>query len=116
MPTINTSTKVNIVIEQETDFTAYIDLVDANGAPKDFSNYIANTTVAKLKKHYLSSNSIDLSVSYGSSNGTLTVTLDDQLTSNIESGKYVYSIKVRDSSNNFIRLVEGLAIITPEVS
>ena len=50
------------------------------------------------------------------SNGQLILSLTPAQTSNIVAGRYVYDTELVDAANSVIRLMEGIATVTPEVT
>jgi hypothetical protein len=105
------SVKSNILIEQGATFIEIIDLLDANGNPIPTLGMSAN---AALKKWYTSSNVTILSTALA--NGSLTVSLTANQTANLWFGRYVWDAYLTDVSNNVIRLVEGVATVSPGVT
>ena len=104
--------KVNIVIDQGTDFTTDINVTDDAGDPVDLSTY---TGAAQMRKHFTSTNSFAFSVT-ASSVGVVTLSMNNSVTANITAGRYVYDCELTDSSNTVSRLVEGIVTVTPNVT
>ena len=93
------------------DFSVSTEILWANGDARDLSTY---SLVGKLRKHYLSSNSVSLDCS---SNGhVLTIGLSGNTSSAMAAGKYVYDVSGTGESNTNFRLVEGMVLVTPRVS
>lgn len=107
------ATKANLLIDQGTTFNTVIALTDENGDTFDLTNY---TGYSQIRKHYTSSNAVSFSVTLGGINGTVTLALSANQTSNMSSGRYVYDVELRDSSNNVVRVLEGIVTVTPEVT
>lgn len=107
------ATKANITIDQGTTFSTTISLTNDNGEPIDLSGY---TGQSQMRKHYTSSNSVSFTVSLGSVNGTVSLSLTPAQTANLTPGRYVYDVEITSSSNVVSRIVEGIATITPEVT
>lgn len=105
------ATKANISIDQGTTFTTEILLTDDNGDPLDLSAYTAN---AQIRKTYTSLTSVPFSTNLIS--GQITLSLSANASGNLESGRYVYDVVVRDNSNNLTRVVEGIVTINPQVT
>jgi hypothetical protein len=105
----------NLYIDQGTDFSAVIDVVDANGDAVDLTGY---TVAAQIRKTYGSSSataSFTATVSNAAS-GKITLTLTDTVTAAIDSGRYVYDVNVTSSGGTVTRVIEGQAVITPGVT
>jgi len=105
----------NLYIDQGTDFSAVIDVVDANGDVVDLTGY---TVAAQIRKTYGSSSataSFTATVSSAAS-GKITLTLTDTVTAAIDAGRYVYDVNVTSSGGTVTRVIEGQAVITPGVT
>lgn len=103
--------KVNLIIDQGTTFQAVIALTDENNEPLITSGY---TIRGQIRKHYLSANSLPFNI--GLSNGSAILILTPAETSSLAAGRYVYDVELVDQSNQVVRLVEGIATVTPEVT
>jgi len=106
------ATKLNLFIDQGTDFSTSIEVTDEANLPVDLSTY---TTRASMRKHYTSSTAYSFGVS-GNSNGIITITMSSNTSSNIVSGRYVWDLEVVSSGNVVSRIVEGIVTINPEVT
>lgn len=116
------ATYEDISINQGTDTTVRLELVDENGATKNLTNY---SVLAKLKKTYNSTDSADI-VSFSAqiptpaSNGIINLTLTNAQTDAMKTGRWVYDCEIsfNDSDGNEIieRILEGKATITPSVT
>lgn len=106
------ATKLNLFIDQGADFTTTIEVADEDGTPIDLSTY---TGRAQMRKHYTSSTYKAFAVS-GSSNGTITVSMNSATTSNIAGGRYVWDLEMVSGGNVVSRIVEGIVTINPEVT
>lgn len=116
------ATYEDISIDQGTDTTVKLELVDENGAAKNLTNYQVE---AKLKKTYNSTDSADI-VTFSSqipspaTNGIINLTLTNTQTDTMKTGRWVYDCEISftDSSGNEIieRILEGKATITPSVT
>jgi len=107
------SVKVNIVIEQNSNFSLDYSLNDPFGNPLDLTGY---TFVGKIKRHYLSANSIPLQITISNNIMTISLTANQTSSDVLDAGRAVYDIQGISSSNVSSRLIEGLATISPGVS
>tara|TARA_B100001113_G_scaffold315525_1_gene281802 strand:- start:1626 stop:1955 length:330 start_codon:yes stop_codon:yes gene_type:complete len=107
------ATRVNIVIDQGTDFETSVNLTDATGAQLDMTGM---TAAAQIRKHHTSSNSTAFGTSLANTTGTLTLTLNNSVTSSLTAGRYVYDVELTDSSSKISRILEGIVTVTPEVT
>lgn len=108
-------TKANITVDQGTDFSTTITVTDENGTTQDLTGY---TGAGQIRKHYLSENPVDFTLSFGTprTDGLVTMSLTRTQTANLEAGRYVYDVELTSSGNSTIRLVEGIVTVTPQVT
>jgi len=107
--------KANIVIDQGSDFTAEIQLLDSDGDPYDLSNH---TITGSMRKNYASSTAVDFVCTprQDPTTGFMFVSLDNTVTEDIEPGRYLYDVVVEDAIGTRTRVVEGIATITPGIT
>lgn len=103
--------KVNLLIDQGTTFQAVVDLRADNGDPLNIQGYIFR---GQMRKHYQSVNKIDFGIA--ADTGVLILFLTAQETANLAAGRYVYDVEMVDTSNQVIRLLNGIVTVTPEVT
>ena len=104
----------NLYIDQGTDFSITVDVTDSAGAVQDLTGYSAS---AQIRKTYSSSSvSATFATSISEAAGQVTITLTDTQTNSIDSGRYVYDLIVTSGSGTITRVIEGQAIITPNVT
>lgn len=106
------ATKLNLFIDQGTDFYTTIEVEDENGVPIDLSSY---TGRAQMRKHYTSSNYYSFEVN-GDVNGKITVWMGSETTANIAGGRYVWDLEMVSEDDKVSRIVEGIVTINPEVT
>jgi len=116
------ATYEDISIDQGTDTTIRLELVDENGAVKDLTNHLV---AAKLKKTYNSTDSADIvtfsaQIPTPASDGIINLSLTNAQTDAMKTGRWVYDCEIsfNDSDGNEIieRILEGKATITPSVT
>jgi hypothetical protein len=105
------ATKANITIDQGATFNTQILLTDDAGNALDLSGY---TGESQIRKWYTSNAHTDFTVSLVT--GAINLSLTSNTTANLNSGRYVYDVIVKDGSNNVTRVVEGIVTVTPRVS
>jgi hypothetical protein len=105
----------DLTIDQGTDFETTFDLVGDDGSPLNITNFVFT---GQIRKSYYSTNpTANLSITIVSANnGNTVIRLNAANTANIISGRYVYDIKMKDSSNLVSRVVEGIVTVTPQVT
>ena len=104
--------KVNLVVDQGSDFLAIFTVSDQYGSPMDFTGYSA---ISQIRKHYTSSNSVTMDISLAA-NGDVTMEMSANTTALLEPGRYVYDIEVTSAGDVRTRIVEGIVTVTPEVT
>ena len=107
------STKANIVIEQNSDFSVPITLTnDDSGEPLVITGFTAN---ASLRKYYTASNVVLFDTNLV--DGCLTISMNAANTANIAAGRYVYDVLLHNTPANVTsRLVEGIVTVLPGVT
>ena len=98
----------NIFIDQGATFSHNFAITTANNEA-----YITTGSVVtgSMKKNYTAANSASFTVA--ASNGSVTFSLDANTTASLVAGRYVYNIIM--TGNTVIRLLEGIATVTPGV-
>lgn len=103
--------KVNLIVDQGTNFNTIIELTDENNDPLNVTGYSAS---GQIRKHPGSNTAVSFTTNL--SNGYLTISLSHAQTSNIVPGRYSYDVELTDASNVRIRIIEGIVTVTPEVT
>jgi len=104
----------NIYIEQGATFSTSITLDDVYGEAYNLVGYTANS---QIRKSYYSANATaTFSTAINSNTGSITLNLTAAATANIAAGRYVYDTKITDQSNNVLRILEGIAEVSPSVT
>jgi len=104
-----------LTVDQGSSFDTNIDLVADDGAAINVTNYVFS---GQIRKSYYSSNSTaNLTITVvNAANGNVNISLNAATTTNIKAGRYLYDIKMTDTSNTVTRIVEGIITITPQVT
>lgn len=107
--------KANIVIDQGTDFSATINVSDAEN---EVYNLIGFTVAAQMRKNYASSTATTFSATHNGVGGQISLTLDKSITSDLDPGRYLYDIKIsrNDGSLSTVRVIEGIVTVTPGIT
>jgi ribosomal protein S1 len=104
-----------LTVDQGSTFESTIDLVTDDGAVINVAGYVFT---GQIRKSYYSTNptaNLTLTI-VNAANGNVKVSISAANTANIKAGRYLYDIKMRDTSNTVTRLVEGVITITPQVT
>lgn len=107
------ATRVNILIDQGTDFITSVNLTDQNGAQLDLTGM---TAASQIRKTHSSSNATSFTTALANNTGTLTLSLNNSVTSSLSAGRYVYDVELTDASSIKSRILEGIVTVTPEVT
>jgi len=104
----------NLVIDQGTTFSSIITVTDQNGSPLNLTNY---TVKSQFRKSYQSSVFVSFTASiYDALNGKIQLKLNPADTISVDAGRYLYDIQLTDPLGNVTRALEGLVILTPEIT
>lgn len=107
--------KANIVIDQGTDFSATIDVVNTDDTPFNLTDY---TAASQMRKNYASASpAATFTCTHNGTGGAITIELSNSITNDIEPGRYLYDVEITSSTNGeVIRVVEGIATVTPGIT
>lgn len=106
---------VELYVDQGSDFYTTMDLTNDDGTPMGVAGY---SFTGQIRKSYYSSNptaNLVIGIINGP-NGNLNIAMSSAVTSNMAAGRYVYDIKMVDTSNVAIRIMEGIVTVTPQVT
>jgi len=106
------ATKLNITIDQGSEFETDFTVTDKDGNVVDLSPY---TGTSEMRKHYASVNSISIGVTLNA-NGKVILSMPSSASANVSPGRYRYDVEITDSSNNTFRILEGIATVTPNIT
>ena len=107
------ATRVNIIIDQGTDFSTAINLTDSSGVNLNLTGYSA---ASQIRKTHSSSNSTAFTCTLAVANSTLTLALNNSVTAAMSAGRFVWDAELTDSAGTVSRILEGMVTVTPEVT
>lgn len=108
------ATIANLVIDQGTTFNSIVTLTDQTGTVLNLTGY---TVASQFRKSYQSSTAISFNASiYDATAGKVQLQLTPAATIGVKAGRYLYDIELTSSTNERIRALEGLVILTPEIT
>ena len=84
--------------------------------PSIFNAFNSYSSVDALYTNVPPSTSTAFSTALANATGTLTLTLNNSVTSALTAGRYVYDVELTDSSSKISRILEGIVTVTPEVT
>lgn len=104
-----------LTIDQGSTFETSITITGDDGDVLNVTNY---TFTSSIKKSYYSSNvSANITVGIMDANtGNINLFISAATTANLKAGRYLYDVKMTNSSNVSTRIVEGILIVTPQVT
>jgi hypothetical protein len=102
-------------VDQGADFSYSIDIVGDDGAPINVASYVF---AGQIRKSYYSSNATaNLTMVIDDvANGIVKITMNAATSANVAAGRYLYDVKMVDSTNTTSRLVEGIITFNPQVT
>lgn len=104
--------KANLLIDQGSNFSTTLDILDEEGNSIDLSTYSAS---GQIRKHYTSSTKVDFVISMTAS-GIMTISLPASNSNAMDPGRYVYDVELTSNTGDVSRVVEGIVTITPSVT
>lgn len=104
-----------LTVDQGTTYETYLDLVADDGAAINIAGYAFE---GSIRKSYYSANaSANLTITINNAtNGNVLISMNAATTANIKAGRYLYDVKMTDTTNTVTRIVEGIMTITPQVT
>lgn len=104
----------NLVVDQGTTFSSVVTLNNQNGTPMDLTGF---TVKSQFRKSYQSSTATNFTASiYDATAGKIRLQLSPDASSNVRAGRYLYDIELTSPVGEKSRPLEGLVIITPEIT
>ena len=104
------SLKKNLVLNQGTDWSTDIDVIDQNGDVFDLSGFFAE---GQMRKNYASVHSTSFDVVELDDTGRISIALDNVATSALKPGRYMYDIEITDPTGIITRVAEGIVTVRP---
>jgi hypothetical protein len=106
---------VELFIEQGASFNTDVEVSDANGHPKDLTNY---SVLSQIRKSYYSSTSFDFHIDITDPLfGVVEMGMSAELTTTIQPGRYVYDVVIKNNNTGEVtRIFEGVATVLPQVT
>ncbi len=110
------SGKLDITIEQGSTYQRIITIADSQDNPVNIANDTFRGQIRKHPKQDIIEASFVFSFFTDGTDGKIVVVVDDTNTSAITNGRNYYDIEWVKSSGTVIRLLEGVATVTAEVT
>jgi hypothetical protein len=104
----------NLYIDAGSTFSAIITVTGSDDLPLNLTGY---TVASQMRKSYGSLTAYAFTATiYDAATGKLRLVLPANTSSGITPGRYLYDIEITSPSSEKLRVVEGLVIITPEIT
>jgi len=107
------SIKANLIIDQGTDFSATIDLMDGFDAPYDLTGF---TVSSQMRKNFKSSTAVDFSATSNGVLGQIILSMSKTITTDLDPGRYLYDVEITSAVDVTTRVVEGVVNVTPGIT
>lgn len=108
------ATVANLYIDQGANFSNTITVAGADGTALVLTSY---TAASQMRKSYASSTAHNLNATVSdAANGKVTITLTAAQSGAIPSGRYLYDVEITSPGGVKTRVVEGIAIVTPQIT
>ena len=108
------ATVSNLYIDQGSDFSVIITLTNQDGTPLDLGAFIVKS---QFRKSYQSSTAVTFTVTvFNEAAGKIKLQLPADASSAVPAGRYLYDIEVSNALGEKRRALEGIVIITPEIT
>lgn len=117
--------KANLIIDQGSDFSATVDVLDSSDQPFNLGGY---TTRGQMRKNYATATvTAQFITTHNSDGGVITLSLPNSDvvdgttvtqvgTNSIEPGRYLYDVEIVSSNNTVTRVVQGTVTVTGGVT
>lgn len=106
------ATKLNLTIDQGSEFANTFTVVYANGTAWDLTGY---TGRGQMRKSPTSSTAKDFTVS-PVANGQVTLSMTSAYSANVAAGRWLYDVEVVAANGDVTRVREGIVTVTPEMT
>jgi hypothetical protein len=108
------ATVTNLYVDQGSYYRTHITVSNTDGTPLDLSGY---TAASQMRKSYQSSTAYNFTTSISNpSEGRVRIELSSEQSRLIPAGKYLYDLEITATSGEKSRVVEGMVIISPEIT
>lgn len=108
------ATVSNLYVDQGSDFSAIVTLKNQDGTTINLTNY---TCASQFRKSYQSSSAVNFTVSiHDATAGKIKLQLSAASTSAIQAGRYLYDVEITSPSGEKKRALEGIVVLTPEIT
>ena len=108
------ATVSNLYVDQGTDFSAIVTLKNQDGTTLNLTGF---TIASQFRKSYQSSSATSFNVTiYNAAAGQIRIQLAAATSSALLPGRYLYDVELTSPSNERKRALEGIVVLTPEIT
>jgi len=108
------ATITNLYIDAGADYSIIVTANQSNGDPLNLTGY---TVKSQIRKSYASQTAYDFTATvYSQLAGKIRLALTATQTSAIKPGRYLYDVEITSSIGEKRRVLEGIIIVTPEIT
>lgn len=108
------ATVLNLFVDQGSFYSKYITVLAPAGTVYDLTDY---TVSSQMRKSSESSISYDIPCTIvNPSQGKIKLRFGAATTESIPPGRYLYDVEVTDSAGEKLRVLEGVVVITPQMT
>lgn len=109
------ASQVELFCDQGSTFTYTLDIANDDGSKINIAGYSFSSSIRK--SYYSSTVAANLAVTIGdAANGNVSLSMNSATTANIKAGRYLYDVRMVDTSNVVTRVIEGIITIYPQVT
>lgn len=104
----------NLYVDAGSTFSTIITVRNSDGSPMNLSGY---TAASQIRKSYGSITAYNFNASVHDVDlGEIRLQLSDEESGAIKPGRYLYDIEITSSIGEKLRVVEGVVLVTPEIT
>lgn len=104
----------NLYVDAGSTFSAIITVTNSDGTPMNLTGY---TAASQIRKSYGSTTAYNFNASvYDVNLGKIRIQLSDEESGLIKPGRYLYDIEITSILGEKLRVVEGIVLVTPEIT
>lgn len=108
------ATVSNLYVDQGTDFSAIVTLKNQDGTTLNLTGF---TVASQFRKSYQSSSATNFTVTiYNAAQGKIRMQLPAATSSSLLPGRYLYDVEITSPTNERKRALEGIVVLTPEIT
>lgn len=106
--------KNNLYVDQGSTYSTTIVVNDSNEDPFDLTGYTASS---QIRKHPTSCKYFAFTANTNGATGEVNLSLSANTTANLQAGRYLYDVEIKNTSNGAItRVAEGIVTVSPNIT